>query len=71
MTLASAGCVKSTTETVRTVSNYELLAKPITKAGGIDTDGIDTKETQDQIDAHNSTYECVVNNDCNQTPKTF
>lgn len=60
----ASGCVTSTTETVRTVSDYKLLAFPITYAGGKDTDGIDTQATQEQIKKHNSRYECVVNNDC-------
>lgn len=60
----TSACVTSTTETVRTVSDYKLLAFPITYAGGKDTDGIDTEATQEQIKKHNSRYECVVNNDC-------
>ena len=62
--LASSACVKSTTETVRSVSDYALIAAPITYAGGMDTDGIDTAETVAQIKKHNSRYECVVNKDC-------
>lgn len=60
----NSGCARSTTETVRTISDYKLLAFPISYANGTDTDGIDTKQTVDQIKKHNSRYECVVNNDC-------
>ena len=61
---ATSACVKSTTETVRSVSDYALIAAPITYADGKDTDGIDTAKTVTQIKKHNSRYECVVNKDC-------
>ena len=61
---ATSACVKSTTETVRSVSDYALIAAPITYADGKDIDGIDTAETVAQIKKHNSRYECVVNKDC-------
>ncbi len=61
---ATSACVKNTTETVRSVSDYGLIAAPITYAGGKDTDGIDTAETVAQIKKHNSRYACVVDKDC-------
>lgn len=61
-------CAKSTTETVRTVSDYCLIAKGITysqiKAGQVESadNNYDTEETVSQIRDHDLTYERLCNN---------
>lgn len=56
-------CVPSTTETVRTISNYCLIAKPITysaiKPGQVETEEnkYDTTETTVQIVEHDLVFE--------------
>lgn len=58
-------CAGNTTETVRTVSDYCLIAKGITfsEAHGTDVEGVDNKydtpETIQQIKDHDLAYERV------------
>ena len=59
----SAGCAKSTTETVRSVSNFCLIAKGISYSEAHEGDvedtanKYDTPETVEQIKAHDRAYE--------------
>lgn len=63
--MSAMSCAKSTTETVRTVSNYCLIAKGISyseiKAGQTEdgTNKYDTPETVEQVKAHDLAYERV------------
>lgn len=63
--LSATSCAQSTTETVRTISEYCLIAKGITyseiKAGQTEDSAnkYDTPETVDQIKNHDLAYERV------------
>lgn len=65
--LSAAACVPNTTETVRTVSDYCLIAKGQTysEAHGLDiedkTNKYDTPETIGQIKDHDLAYERICN----------
>lgn len=72
--LGTSACATSTTETVRTVSNYCLLTQPITFSATVlsketEENKYDTEETIGQVKKHNSRFECVCNNDCPVQPQ--
>lgn len=72
--LGTSACARSTTETVRTVSNFCLITQPITfsgRAANPETveNKYDTDETVVQVKKHNSRFECVCNNDCPVQPQ--
>jgi hypothetical protein len=56
--IATSGCVADLTE-VGVKGDYCRIAKPISYDGKVDT-----PETVQQIEAHNSRYVCVCEGDC-------
>lgn len=65
MLLLSSACAKSTTETVRTVSNFCLIAKGISyseiKPGQVESaeNKYDTPETVKAVKSHDRAYEAT------------